>query len=260
MNNFEKLREQSMRFRLLSAIRQQVNALDSDGEPTISYVLKASSGIKSAGQKLGVFSASFNPLTNAHVKMIEEARETYNLAEILLVLAKANVDKDVFGASLAERLLMIKLYAQKRPQFSVAACSHGRFVEKVKAIRPLYPKGTEIYFIIGYDTLKRVFDPKYYTDFESEIMELFSMSRFIVANRGGNDAEMIEKFLSRAENRPYAEKIALIELTPFYANISSTEIRNRIQSGQTVDDLVPAEISSYLKRTDVYSEPEVSHA
>ncbi|HIE25685.1 TPA: nicotinate-nicotinamide nucleotide adenylyltransferase [Candidatus Poribacteria bacterium] len=247
MNNFEEL----------PAIRQLVNALDSDGEPMISYILKAPLGIKSESQRLGVFSASFNPLTNAHVKMIEEAKGNYNLAEILLVLAKANVDKEIFGLSLAERLLMIKLYAQKRPQFSVAACSHGRFVEKVKALRPLYPKGTEIYFIIGYDTLKRVFDPKYYTNFESELMELFSMSRFIVANRGGNDAEMIEKFLSREENQPYAEKIALIELTSFYANISSTEIRNRIQSGKTVDDLVPSEILSYLKETDVYSKTEV---
>jgi nicotinate (nicotinamide) nucleotide adenylyltransferase len=244
----------------LSTIRQLVNQLNPDGAPMISFVLKAASGVKSTNQKLGVFSASFNPLTNAHVKMIEEAQENYHLAEILLVLAKANVDKEIFGLSLEERLLMIKLYAQERPQFSVAACSHGRFVEKVKAICPLYPKGTEIYFIIGYDTLKRVFDPKYYTNFESDLMELFSMSRFIVANRGGNDAEMIEAFLSRAENQPYAEKISLIELTPFYANMSSTEIRHRIQAGKTVDDLVPAEVLSYLKRTDVSSKSETQHA
>jgi citrate lyase synthetase len=89
MNNFEEL----------AALRQLVNALDSDGEPMISYVLKASAGIKSTGQKLGVFSASFNPLTNAHVKMIEEAEKNYNLDEILLVLAKTNVDKGIIGAS-----------------------------------------------------------------------------------------------------------------------------------------------------------------
>jgi nicotinate (nicotinamide) nucleotide adenylyltransferase len=243
MNNLEEL----------FALRQLVDTLNSDGEPMVSYLLKASSGIKLTGKKLGVFSASFNPLTNAHIKMIEEAEKNYNLAEILLVLAKANVDKGIFGASLEERLLMIKLYAQKCPQFSVAACSHGRFIEKIKAIRPLYPKGTEIYFIIGYDTLKRVFDPKYYDNFELELMELFSMSRFIVANRGENDAKMTEKFLSRKENKPYAEKIDLIELPSFYANLSSTEIRNRIQLGQAIDNLVPTEILSYLKRAGVYS-------
>ena len=245
MNNFEEL----------STIRQLVNALEPGGEPMISYILKAPLGIKSTGRKLGVFSASFNPLTNAHVKMIEEAEKNNNLAEILLVLAKANVDKDILGASLEERLLMIKLYAQKRPQFSVAACSHGRFVEKVKVIRPLYPPETEIYFIIGYDTLKRVFDAKYYTNLELELAELFSMSRFIVANRGENDAGMIKKMLSRKENEPYAEKIDLIDLPPFHANISSTEIRDRIQSGQTIDNLAPPEILAYLKTTSVYSNP-----
>ena len=237
----------------LSTVRQLVNQLNPDGTPMISFVLKAASGVKSTNQKLGVFSASFNPMTNAHVKMIEEAERNYDLDEILLLLAKANVDKGIIGASLEERLLMIKLYAQKHPQFSVAACSHGRFVEKVKLIRPLYPPETEVYFIIGYDTLKRVFDPKYYTNLKSELMELFSMSRFIVANRDMNDAEMIEKLLSLKENKPYAEKIDLIELPPFYANISSTEIRDHIQSGQTIDDLVPPEVLAYLKKTKVYS-------
>jgi nicotinate (nicotinamide) nucleotide adenylyltransferase len=250
MNNFEEL----------SVLRQLVNSLDSDGEPMIFSVLKAPLGIKATGQKLGVFSASFNPLTNAHVKMIEEAEKNYNLDEILLVLAKANVDKGIIGASLEERLLMVKLYAQKYPQFSVAACSHGRFIEKIKVIRPLYPPETEIYFIIGYDTLKRVFDAKYYTNLESELMELFSMSRFIVANRGGNDADMIKKLLSRRECKPYSEKIDLIELPPFYANISSTEIRERIQSGQTIDNLAPPEILYYLKKTGVYSNPEALQA
>jgi len=237
----------------LSTIQQMVNGLDPDGIPMISFVLKASSGIKSTGQKLGVFSASFNPMTNAHVKMIEEAKRNYGLNEILLLLAKANVDKGVIGASLAERLLMIKLYALKHLRFSVAASSHGKFVEKVRAIRPLYPPETEVYFIIGYDTLKRVFDPKYYSELEAELTELFSISRFIVANRGKNDAEMIEKLLSCKENKPYAEKFDLIELPPFHANISSTEIRNRIQSKQSIDDLIPAEICAYLRKTDVYS-------
>ena len=237
----------------LSTVRQLVNQLNPDGAPMISLVLKAASGVKSTNQKLGVFSASFNPMTNAHVKMIEEAERNYDLDEILLLLAKANVDKGIIGASLEERLLMIKLYAQKHPQFSVVACSHGRFVEKVKLIRPLYPPGTEVYFIIGYDTLKRVFDPKYYTNLESELMELFSMSRFIVANRDVNDAEMIEKLLSLKENKPYADKIDLIELSPFYANISSTEIRDRVQAGQAIDDLVPPEILAYLKKTRLYS-------
>jgi len=236
-----------------STLQQLVNQLDPGGIPMISFVLKAASGVKSTNQKLGVFSASFNPMTNAHVKMIEEAERNYDLDELLLILAKANVDKGIIGASLEERLLMIKLYAQKHPQFSVAACSHGRFVEKVKLIRPLYPPETEVYFIIGYDTLKRVFDSKYYTNLESELIELFSMSRFIVANRDVNDAEMIEKLLSLKENKPYAEKIDLIELSPFYANISSTEIRNRIQSGQAIDDLVPPEILTYLKKTNIYS-------
>ena len=232
----------------LAALEQLVNAIGSTGKPTMSYVWRATDGITAPRQRLGIFSASFNPLTNAHVKIIEEAEKHYNLAEILLVLAKANVDKDVSDASLAEHLWMLKLYAQKRPRFSVAASSHGRFIEKVQALQPLYPTETEIYFIIGYDTLTRVFDAKYYTDVDVELKELFAMSRFLVANRGDNDVEAIKNLLSQEAHKPYADKIDMIKLPPFYANISATDIRERIQAGLAIDKLVPAEILQVIRQ------------
>ena len=37
--------------------------------------------------------------------------------------------------------------AQERSDWSVALCSHGRFVEKAKAVTEAYPEGTEVWFI-----------------------------------------------------------------------------------------------------------------
>lgn len=238
----------------LTVLQQLVDALDPNGKPTIHLVLTATEGIKMAGQKLGVFSASFNPLTNAHLKMMEESEKNYGLNEILLLLAKANVDKGVFGASLEERLLMLKHFAQGRPNLSVAASSHGKYVEKVKALTPLYPAGTEIIFIIGYDTLVRVFDAKYYTDLAAELNELFSSCRFIVANRGENDADAIAKLLAEEVNKPYADKIDTIELPPFYANLSSTDIRARIKRRESVGNLVPGDILHFIWKARMYSQ------
>jgi len=236
----------------LTILQQLVDALDPNGEPTIRLVLKATEGIKTTGQKLGIFSASFNPLTNAHLKMIEESEKNYGLNEILLLLAKANVDKGIFGASLEERLLMLKHFARGRPNFSVAVSSHGKYVEKVKALAPLYPPDTEIIFIIGYDTLVRVFDAKYYTDLEAELGELFSSCRFIVANRGENDADEIAKLLAEDSNKLYADKIDAIELPSFYANFSSTDIRGRIRRGQSVCNMVPGNILNFIRKARMY--------
>ena len=233
-------------------LERLVNQLNPNGEPQIRWIYQASQHIKTDGRRLGIFSGSFNPLTVAHIEMIDAAQKKYNLDEILLILASANVDKGVFGLSLADRLLMLKLYAVTREDFSVAACSHGKFIEKIEALRTSYPASTHFSFIVGYDTFIRLFDPKYYTDLNSALEALFSQCRFIVANRQDYDADAIKKMMEQPVYRRYAGCIDLIELPDFYAEISSTDIRTQIQAGNSVDHLVPSEVQAYLKAVQAY--------
>ena len=234
----------------LSAI---IDRLDSDGNPKVALVHRASRHIQSEGRRLGIFSGSFNPLTVAHVKMIEESQKQFNLEEILLCLAKSNVDKSVFGFSLADRLLMLKMYATQRDDFSVAACSHGRFVDKLQAIKTTYPPQTSCVFITGIDTLVRLFDSKYYTNMHAELKPLFDQCSFITANRKEYNADAIRKFLSKPELRRYACNIKLIELPNAYSEVSSTAIRAHLQCGASINSLVPAEISGYIKSAKEFS-------
>lgn len=229
-----------------------VDQLDPDGEPQVTWVYRASQHITTGGRKLGIFSGSFNPLTVAHIGMIKAAQEKYHLDGILLILARANVDKGVFGLSLADRLLMLKLYAANCEDFSVAACSHGKFIEKIGALKPVYPPCTHFSFIVGYDTFVRLFDPKYYTDLRGALEALFDQCRFIVANRQGYDANAVRQVIEMPEYRCYADYIDLIELPEFFAEISSTDIRAQIQAGNSVDHLVPPEVQEFLKTVHAY--------
>ena len=95
-----------------------IDCLDANGDPELAWAHRATGGIQSEGKRLGIFSGSFNPLTVAHVKMIEESQKQFKLDEILLCLAKSNVDKGVFGFSLADRLFMLKRYATQKDDFS----------------------------------------------------------------------------------------------------------------------------------------------
>jgi len=243
----------------LAALARVIEDLDPSGPPRIVFVLRASQGISGPGQRLGVFSASFNPLTRAHVRMMEQAMEEHALAEVMLVLDKVNVDKrEVFGASLAERLWMLRRFATGRPRLSVAASSHGRFVDKTKALRMIYPEGTELTFIVGFDTLVRVFDPKYYADPEAELEELFRHSQFIVANRGEASMSEVRRWLKSPVCRPFVDRIHLMELDPFHARISATEVRARIDRGQPFAELVPPEIAPLIPKTGLTSSPPES--
>lgn len=216
--------------------------LDSAAPPRIEFVHRATPQNFQQAKKLGIFSGSFNPLTLAHIKMVEDTVAKYQLDELLLLLAKANVDKPVFGLPLAARLLTLRKYAEHQPQISVGASSHGRYIDKVTALRTMFSPDTAFNFIVGYDTLVRIFDAKYYTDFHAELQTLFTSARFIVANRAAADIKTMETFMAQPEICRYSPYVSCILLPDVYAYMSSTEARTLLERGETVEHLVPPSI------------------
>ena len=222
------------------------NQLDPTASPRIELVHRAGSSLPERGKKLGIFSGSFNPLTLAHTKMIEDTIDEYQLDELLLLLAKANVDKTVFGLPLAARLLTLKEYTKSREKISVGVSSHGRYIDKVTALKTISPPDTEFHFIVGYDTLVRIFDPKYYTDFHAELEGLFIEARFIVANRAEADIKTIESFMNQPKIRRYVPYVSCLLLPDVYAYMSSTEVRDLLKRGEAIEHLVPPSILAML--------------
>ena len=220
--------------------------LDSDGPPRLRFARRAPAGIGPWPGQLLCLSASFNPLTVAHVRLTQEAIRIFPSEEVLLLLAMANVDKSVAGIPLERRLGLLARFVESRPTFSVAACSHGRFLDKAEAIRGHYPDGTRLAFILGFDTLVRLFDPKYYTDRDAALSTLFGACEFLVANRAPDPPEAVSAFLARAEVAPHAHRIRVIQLSAAVSAISATAVRARLARGEPVADLVPPEIQPFL--------------
>ena len=224
------------------------NGLDPSGPPRIDLIHRAAlppHGTK----KLGIFSGSFNPLTLAHVRMIAEALTVYHLDEVLLLLAKANVDKDIFGLPLAARLVTLQRYATDHQRVSVGVSSHGRYIDKVTALKTIFPLETEFHFIVGHDTLVRIFDPKYYTNFHAELQELFVSARFIAANRAEANTQTIAAFMAQPEIRRYTAYVSRLLLPDAYAYMSSTAARELLERGEAIEHLVPPSILAMFDRS-----------
>lgn len=224
--------------------------LDPLGPPRLAFVRRASAGLRERSGTLLCLSASFNPLTVAHVWLIQEASRMVFPDEVLLLLSRANVDKEVSGFPLERRLTLLARFVETRPTFSVAACSHGRFVDKVEAIRPHYPAGIRLTFTVGFDTLVRLFDRKYYADRDAALTALFKASEFIAANRAPDPPEAVTTFLARPDVSPSARRIRVIQLPPQIAAVSATQVRARLSRGEPVTRLVPAEIEPLLSERD----------
>lgn len=234
----------------LPEFRRILDRLDPDAPP--EAVLLRRCGTREPGTALGVLSASFNPPTRAHLRMVELAAATFGLDEVLLLLAKTNVDKAVYGAALEARMAMLEALAVPGTPYSLALVNRARFVDKLKALRPHYPRGTELRFVVGYDTLVRLFDRKYYSDMEAELEPMFSSCRFVAVNRGDDDLETVRSFLGRTECRRFAARIDTLLLEPHFAAMSSSLARERLLKGESVDGLVPEEVKRVIQRLGLY--------
>ena len=221
-------------------------------EPQI-VIVKSAKARSSAPKRLGVLSGSFNPPTNAHVELLRRAQVAYSLDECMFLLAIANVDKPIFGAPLEHRLLMMCILARGHPNWSVALSSHGRFVDKAQAIIHTYPTPFDLFFIVGYDTLVRIFDPKYYTDPNRELQMLFEHAQLIVANREPYAVKDIHSFMKHPLCAPFVKRIHILELPECFASMSSTTVREVLKSGGDIVNMVPHQIAQMIRTFNLYA-------
>jgi len=52
----------------------------------------------------------------------------------------------------------------------------------------------------------------------------------------------------------YANRIHNLEMRENLDHISSTEVRQRIRAGQSIDGLVPAEVAAYIMQHNLYKD------
>lgn len=239
-------------FKLLSWYHAIIEELREDPHPRVLLISRCKGAAGRPDEGVGVFPSSFNPITEGHMAILQGAAEIRAFKEILLVLDTRAMDKELFGATLADRLLMVQIMFGDRPNFSIGVINRGLFFDKAEALKELYPRGTEINFIVGYDTLSRVFDPKYYEDREATLDRLFARCTFMVANRGDNERKAVQELMALAENRRFKGKVHFFEIPNQLANISSSRVRKRVMEGKTFDRLVPAKISEFIEKVKLY--------
>lgn len=232
-------------------LQKLVRSLAGEVSPFIQIVKEATEGISDMkGGVLGVLPASFNPPTAAHEALVREAAVPCD--EILLILDQQAMDKALYGAQLVDRLLMLLALFGADQRISVGIANRGLFLDKVEALQNVYQKNTQIYFIVGYDTITRVLHPAYYADREESLRSLFAQARFLVANRGACGEQDLTELFARNANKPFAAQVSPLTLPAKLAEISSSEVRRRLAEGQSIKGLVPPQVEEFLLTQGFY--------
>jgi nicotinamide-nucleotide adenylyltransferase len=238
---------------------------------------------------LYVLDSSFNPPTLAHMKIAGSAlaESPHSPSRLLLLLATQNADKPSKPASFEDRLVMMTLFAQDLhadlkasyptaqddlPQIDIGVTKKPYFVDKAAAIETsgVYPSPLEQVHLTGYDTLVRIFNPKYYPpEHTLQPLEPFlTQHRLRVMMRPddewGGRKEQEEFLLHLAQGgrehegakREWARRIEMVEGKKAGGQaVSSTRARQAASSGDDLlRSLVPKSVCDYVISQGLYKE------
>lgn len=215
-----------------------------------------------AGKSVAVVAGSFNPPTFAHLSLCEGALEQDGVDVVWWSLAVQTVDKErITGACLEDRLCMLELLNGPRPNLGIALCNRGLYVEQAEALHgAIVSAKQELVFVVGYDKIQQILDARYYTDRAASLDRLFSLSRFLVAERDDQGKEALDALLERKENRAYRDRIAALTTLPSYHDpaLSSTSVRAAHNLGHASGgDAVPRPVRDFIAATGVYGTPRL---
>ena len=203
---------------------------------------------------IAVLPGSFNPLTRGHEALVAAAwRE--DVDAVLLVLPVRAIDKEgVTRAALVDRALVLLLWAARHGGTGVALVNRGLYLEQAALLAAQYPSSA-ITFLVGYDKVEQIFDPRYYTDRDAALEALFGLATLRVAPRQGRGHDALDALLQREENRRFAAHVTPLALEADVEALSSTTVREAARVGQSWQALVPVETALFLREALPYSAP-----
>ena len=202
-------------------------------------------------KKLGILGGSFNPIHLGHLVLAETAREALGLERVIFIPAKLPPHKTAAAlAGGADRLAMVRLAVAGNPAFAVSDIELRRpgvsyTVDTVRALREKLGAGTQIYFLIGMDTVAELGAWR-------EVAPLARLCKFTPLSRPGEprpDAAALERAVGRLPARSILKRALAMPLI----GISSSEIRRRVADGRTIRYLVPDAVAAYIRRKRLYA-------
>tara|TARA_B100000902_G_scaffold397227_1_gene460356 strand:- start:409 stop:978 length:570 start_codon:yes stop_codon:yes gene_type:complete len=184
-------------------------------------------------QRVGLIGGTFDPIHNGHLLLAQFVSEQVSLDKILFIPAADPPHKDKVYFSAAARVEMVSCAVNDIDDMFVSKIELDRPGKSftVDTLRQLHMQCPEdsYYLIIGDDNISQISS---WHDPES-ILELCTV---VVGTRLTGEKICENRFMKR---------MVLID-TPLF-ELSSTEIRHRLQSGLPVKGMIPESVEFYIK-------------
>jgi nicotinate-nucleotide adenylyltransferase len=194
--------------------------------------------------KICIYSGTFNPVHQAHIKVIEGILEEFDYDKIIIIPNNIPPHKNAEDiASAQDRLEMLRL-AFDNPKIEISDIEISRggksySYDTVRAIKEQYGIEDKISFLIGTDALMGLRSWYNFEEFTKEV-------DFLVVQRQ-NDYNVMQILLNLN-----IEGLTCIFAKVPYIDISSSEIRTLVKQGENVHHLTHQNVNEYIKEQKLY--------
>lgn len=220
--------------------------------------------------RLGLLGGSFNPIHYGHLRLASQTQDAMRLERILFIPTGNPPHKPrVSLAPAAHRAAMVHLAIEGQPTFAMSDIELRRdgtsySIDTIRLLQRQTATPAQLFFIVGLDAFLDL--PTW-----KEADTLLRTCHFVVVSRPGIGFERLTTMplcppiaphliqaLDSGRRRdlmvdiPGGGELTLLNLPP--CDISASAIRERIQTGGGLGDLLPPSVESYIIRHDLYSE------
>ena len=202
--------------------------------------------------KIGIFGGTFNPPHKGHVRMIDKMTEELELDKVLIIPNKLPTHKRCDDlADNRDRLAMCKI-AFKNPKYEISTMEMDRETDSytiytIEQLKKKYPND-DLYLIIGSDMF--LIFHKWYKH-----KEILDQCTICVASRNTDENIQLLRAYAFEKLGVYMPKLdgknIHISLLDAY-EVSSSEVRERINDERSLYGIVDPEIIEYMETHKLY--------
>ncbi len=200
--------------------------------------------------RIGIFGGTFDPPHTGHKKYADELKERLSLDKLIVIPTATPPHKMRKDTSSAEdRLNMLKLLFDGESGVEVSDMEIARggksyTYETVTLLHGIYPDD-ELIFLLGSDMLL-----SFHTWRNPDII-LSHVKICAVTRSNETDEKTLREYVE--EYFPVdKERFITCDFDPI--ELSSTQIRNAVRNGESIDGLVDEQVLKYIKEKELYLE------
>lgn len=210
-------------------------------------------------KRIGLFGGTFDPIHNGHFQLAEAACHECQLDHVLFVPAASPPHKPTQTvASYEHRVEMVRLVCAVNNRFSCSCIesdlpSPTFTVDTLRAIQRSFTDEVQLYFLIGVDAFLEIMTWK-------EYKVVLSFLNFVLCPRQLFDRDAFLDIMVKLEycnsgsTWSHKEYKNLFELSAIPDNVSSTEVRNSILSGDRFIENVDPKVIQYITDQGLYGD------